>query len=65
VVDSGEEHEFNLLVLATGFKTTQFLYPIKIYGAGGIFIEDIWANGASAYLGMTVPSMPNFSMLYG
>jgi len=41
------------------------MYPIKIYGSKGKSIEDIWASGASAYLGMTVPSMPNFSMLYG
>lgn len=64
-VEGGKNHEFDLLVLATGFKTTQFMYPIKIYGAGGKSIEDIWSNGASAYLGMTVPEMPNFAMLYG
>lgn len=65
VVEGSVEHEFDLLVLATGFKTTQFMYPIKIYGSQGQSISDIWASGASAYLGMTVSSMPNFSMLYG
>ena len=64
-VERGVEHEFDVLVLATGFKTTQFMFPIKIYGAGGQPIEDIWANGATAYLGMTVPEIPNFAMLYG
>jgi cation diffusion facilitator CzcD-associated flavoprotein CzcO len=64
-VEGGKEHELDLLVLATGFKTTQFMYPIKIYGLEGRSIEDIWSCGASAYLGMTVPSIPNFSMLYG
>jgi cation diffusion facilitator CzcD-associated flavoprotein CzcO len=64
-VDGGEEHEFDLLVLATGFKTTQFMYPIQVYGTEGKSIEDIWSSGASAYLGMTVPELPNFSMLYG
>ena len=61
----GKEYEFDVLVYATGFKTTQFMYPIQIYGKGGKSIEDIWAGGASAYLGMTVPELPNFSMLYG
>jgi cation diffusion facilitator CzcD-associated flavoprotein CzcO len=65
IVEGDKEYEFDLLVLATGFKTTQFMYPINIYGSGGRSIEEIWASGASAYLGMTVPSMPNFSMLYG
>jgi cation diffusion facilitator CzcD-associated flavoprotein CzcO len=64
-VEGDKEHDFDILVLASGFKTTQFMYPIKIYGSNGKSIEDIWASGASAYLGMTVPSMPNFSMLYG
>ncbi|KAL2059946.1 hypothetical protein VTL71DRAFT_10101 [Oculimacula yallundae] len=64
-VEGGKEHEFDLLVLATGFKTTQFMYPIKIYGSSGKSIEDIWTSGASAYLGLTVPKLPNFSMLYG
>ncbi|CZS99629.1 related to flavin-binding monooxygenase [Rhynchosporium graminicola] len=64
-VEGGREHEFDLLVLATGFKTTQFMYPIKIYGSGGKSIEDLWKSGASAYLGITVPSLPNFGMLYG
>ncbi|KAH7310372.1 cyclohexanone monooxygenase [Rhexocercosporidium sp. MPI-PUGE-AT-0058] len=65
MVDGGEEHKFDLLILATGFKTTQFMYPIKIFGSRGKPIEDIWSSGASAYLGMTVPTLPNFSMLYG
>ena len=65
VVEGEKEHEFDLIVLATGFKTTQFMFPIKIYGKKGKSMGDIWSSGASAYLGMTVPSMPNFSMLYG
>lgn len=64
-VQGGQEHEFDLLILATGFKTTQFMYPIKIHGKDGKSIEQIWADGAAAYLGMTVPELPNFSMLYG
>lgn len=64
-VEGNKHRDFDVLVLATGFKTTQFMYPIKIYGSSGKSIEDVWASGASAYLGMTVPSMPNFSMLYG
>lgn len=64
-VEGDREHEFDLLVLATGFKTTQFMYPIKIFGSEGKSIEDIWSSGAFAYLGMTVPLLPNFSMLYG
>ncbi|KAG9245932.1 hypothetical protein BJ878DRAFT_323165 [Calycina marina] len=64
-VAGDKEHELDVLILATGFQTTQFMHPIKIYGIDGVSIEDVWKGGASAYLGMTVPQLPNFGMLYG
>lgn len=65
-MESGNHHDLDMLVLATGFKTTQFMYPIRIFGSDGVSLADTWAsNGASAYLGMTVATLPNFGMLYG
>ena len=64
-IENGPHHEIDLLILATGFRTTQFMYPIRIFGAGGYSLEEAWANGASAYLGITVQNLPNFGMLYG
>jgi len=64
-VGDGVHHEIDLLILATGFRTTQFMYPIRIFGAGGYSLGEAWANGASAYLGITVQNLPNFGMLYG
>lgn len=58
-------HEHDFLVLATGFRTVEFLFPIKITGADGQALSDIWAGGASALYGTTVPSLPNFGMFYG
>ncbi len=62
---NGTHHELDCIILATGFRTTKFLYPIRIYGSGGHSLSEAWENGASAYLGITVPSLPNFAMLYG
>lgn len=61
----GEAEEFDLIVLATGFRTVDFMYPIKITGLNGRSIEDIWKGGAKAYLGIAVEGLPNFGMLYG
>lgn len=58
-------HEHDLIVLATGFRTVEFLHPIKISGAGGKPLSDIWSEGAAALYGTTVPSLPNFGMFYG
>lgn len=61
----GKEYDLDVLILATGFRTTEFLYPIKVYGLGGKSMEDIWKDGPCAFLGITVESLPNFAMLYG
>lgn len=61
----GEESEYDLIVLATGFRTVEFMHPIKITGSAGRSISDIWARGGRALYGITVESLPNFAMLYG
>jgi cation diffusion facilitator CzcD-associated flavoprotein CzcO len=65
IVVGGREIKLNVLVLATGFQTLDFMYPIKVYGENGRSLESIWPHGAEAYLGITVESLPNFSMMYG
>ncbi|KAF2498128.1 flavin-binding monooxygenase-like protein [Lophium mytilinum] len=66
-VEGGTEQEFDLVVLATGFQTIEFLSPIKITGANGRGLADIWeeSGGATALYGTTVPSLPNFGLFYG
>jgi len=61
----GTHHDLDVIISATGFKTTQFMHPIRIFGRNGLPLSAAWAKGASAYLGMTIPSFPNFGMLYG
>ncbi|EEH42256.2 uncharacterized protein PADG_07076 [Paracoccidioides brasiliensis Pb18] len=62
---AGIEHEFDLIVLATGFRTVEFMHPIQVYGSEGRSLSDIWADGARALYGVTVEALPNFAMLYG
>lgn len=64
-IEGKGEQEYDLVVLATGFKTVDFMYPIQVYGANGRSLGDIWKNGARAYLGVTVEDLPNFGMFYG
>jgi cation diffusion facilitator CzcD-associated flavoprotein CzcO len=65
IVVDGAEIELDVLILATGFKTLQFMYPIDVYGEKGRSLKEIWPHGARAYLGITVESLPNFAMMYG
>lgn len=61
----GRERRLDTLILATGFKTTQFLSAIDVVGRGGISIADAWSDGAQAYKGVTTAGFPNLFMLYG
>lgn len=65
VTADGTEFAADVVIFATGFATTQFLVPMKIEGAGGKTLDDVWTNGAEAYLGITVAGFPNFFMTYG
>lgn len=64
-LEDGTHHEHDLIVLATGFRTVEFLYPIRVTGTQGRSLADIWSGGASALYGTVVPSLPNFAMFYG
>jgi len=61
----GRRHAVDAIILATGFRSTEFLAPIVIRGLGGRSLEGEWNDGAQAYLGITVSGFPNFYMTYG
>jgi len=58
-------HELDCIVWGTGFKTTEFMFPMAIRGAGGEELHEAWAHGARAHLGITVPGYPNMFVMYG
>ncbi|KAF1847357.1 flavin-binding monooxygenase-like protein [Cucurbitaria berberidis CBS 394.84] len=64
-LQDGTHHDHDIIVLATGFRTVEFLYPIKVTGTQGRSLGAIWEGGATALYGTTVPSLPNFGMFYG
>jgi cation diffusion facilitator CzcD-associated flavoprotein CzcO len=65
VTDDGRERRVDTIILATGFETTRFLSSIDVTGRDGRRLEDSWADGAQAYLGITTSGFPNLFMLYG
>jgi hypothetical protein len=64
-LENGTHHPHDTIVLATGFRTVEFLHPIRITGTNSTPLSSIWSSGASALYGVTVPSLPNFAMFYG
>ncbi|CAM3295510.1 NAD(P)/FAD-dependent oxidoreductase [Kibdelosporangium persicum] len=62
----GAVHEADTIIYGTGFDTTDFLAPLHIRGRTGRDLRaDAWAEGARAYLGISVPEFPNLFLMYG
>jgi cation diffusion facilitator CzcD-associated flavoprotein CzcO len=62
---TGELHPADVIVYATGFRSTEFLAPIEVTGRDGLALREEWRSGARAYLGVTVAGFPNLFLLYG
>jgi cation diffusion facilitator CzcD-associated flavoprotein CzcO len=66
VTDDGVEHPVDVIVVATGFWTTDPPIAQRIVGREGRTLAEEWAEGGmSAYKGTTVHGFPNLFMLVG
>jgi cation diffusion facilitator CzcD-associated flavoprotein CzcO len=63
--DDGREFDVDTIIFGTGFRSTEFLSPLRITGRDGAELSEEWTDGARAYLGLSVPRFPNLFMLYG
>lgn len=64
--EDGQVHEFDILVLATGFDfVTGGLTQIDIRGMNGQSVKDKLADGVRTNLGMTMRGFPNMFFMYG
>ncbi|OCK83165.1 FAD/NAD(P)-binding domain-containing protein [Lepidopterella palustris CBS 459.81] len=62
----GKERSFDLIVLGSGFKPTEYLHPCAYTGRAAVTLSKTWAkDGARSYLGLTIPGYPNLFTLYG
>ena len=48
-----------------GSTSHRYLSSLDVTGRGGVHINEAWADGAQAYMGMTTAGFPNLFMLYG
>jgi cation diffusion facilitator CzcD-associated flavoprotein CzcO len=65
VTADGTERAVDTIIAATGFATTKYLSVVDVIGRNDISLNDAWAGGAEAYLGITTAGFPNLFMLYG
>ena len=65
IVASEGHYDVDVIIYATGFHATKFLWPIDIVGRGAKHLGEVWGDEPRAYLGITVPDFPNLFCLYG
>jgi cation diffusion facilitator CzcD-associated flavoprotein CzcO len=62
---TGRERAADVLVLATGFASHDFVAPMEIRGREGRSLKEEWGEVPRAYLGLSAPGFPNMFLLYG
>lgn len=62
---TGVERATDVIILATGFASHDFVAPMEISGRADRTLDEEWGEIARAYLGLSVPGFPNMFLLYG
>jgi cation diffusion facilitator CzcD-associated flavoprotein CzcO len=59
----GAAQDVDVIVLCTGFHVADHPMARRLRGRDGRTLAEYWAEGARAYLGVTVPGFPNLFLL--
>jgi cyclohexanone monooxygenase len=66
VTKDGTEREIDVLIVATGFYTTEIPITEHIYGRDGVQLAKLWEEqGTAAYKGTTIHGFPNYFHIVG
>lgn len=62
----GQEHDFDLIVMATGFRLDIGNSPFDVQGLHGKTLSEVWQRpGGKAYKGVSVAGFPNWFIMLG
>lgn len=65
VTSTGEYIEADVIIYGTGFASQNFNGKLNIVAHNGESLSQVWADGAEAYLGLSVPQFNNLFLVYG
>lgn len=65
VDETGTLHPVEVIVWATGFHASRYLWPMEVVGRDGAVLSERWGDEPTALYGITVPEFPNLFCLYG
>ena len=62
----GTQHDVDVIVYATGFHASEYLFPMTVTGRGGRTLEEFWKRAAPAPIASAwFPGFPNLWSVYG
>ncbi|PSN68744.1 FAD/NAD(P)-binding domain-containing protein, partial [Corynespora cassiicola Philippines] len=65
LMSDGTEYELDAVVLATGFDSiTGSITRVGVKNKHGVDLKDVWADGITTYMGITVSGFPNMFVPY-
>ncbi|WP_082392849.1 flavin-containing monooxygenase [Nocardia arizonensis] len=65
ITEDGRSHPVDTIILATGFRSHDFVAPMRVIGLDGTDLVTAWDRRPRAYLGLSVPGFPNLFLMYG
>lgn len=65
ITADGTHRGYDVIVWATGFDEVGWHQWVPVKGVGEAELSESWSTVPTAYLGITVPSFPNFFLMYG
>ena len=65
-ISTGDDrYDADVIVLATGFRASEVLWPMDVVGRGGESLTELWGGKPAAYNGVSMPGFPNFFIMSG
>jgi cyclohexanone monooxygenase len=66
ILTAAGHYELDVIIFATGFDAVTGNYlKIDTRGRGGLTLQDKWAHGPRAFIGLTIADFPNLFMIFG
>lgn len=65
IVTPSGERPADTIIWGTGFRSHDFVAPMKVTGLEGKELNEVWGERPEAYLGTVVTGFPNLFVMYG
>lgn len=61
----GQDHAFDVIALATGYKSFDISQSLDVIGPGGVQLRDVWHERSLTHRTVAVPGFPNLFIMMG